>query len=339
MDTNYSLKAAPLSIPFERRFQMFSTIIWVSMIMASTSAFFVFCTQIQLWPIVIAYMTYMLMDTAPDTGGRRRDWVRQWPIWRGLAGYFPIHIIKETTLDPEGNYLFGYHPHGILSFGAMSIFTTEGSDWSQHFPGITPHLMTLSSNFKIPIYRDLLLSLGFCSVSRSSCEYILGSGPGQSIAIAVGGAQEALTSLPGTNNIIVEKRLGFIRLAIRKQVSLVPVFCFGETDLFKQCILKNGSILANIQALVKKHLGFAAPLFYARGIFNYDIGLLPYRKPVTCVIGRPIKVPSLEHGQTEATPEQVALTQTTYIQALKELYDNYKDIYAKDRVQELQIIA
>lgn len=36
--------------------------------------------------------------------------------------------------------------------------------------------MTLQSNFKIPLYRDILLALGICSVSMKSCANILKQG-------------------------------------------------------------------------------------------------------------------------------------------------------------------
>jgi len=42
----------------------------------------------------------------------------------------------------------------------------------------------------MPIYRDILLALGICSVSKKSCSSILKSGPGQAITIVIGGAAE-----------------------------------------------------------------------------------------------------------------------------------------------------
>ena len=42
----------------------------------------------------------------------------------------------------------------------------------------------------MPIYRDILLALGICSVSKASCSRILKGGPGQAITIVVGGAAE-----------------------------------------------------------------------------------------------------------------------------------------------------
>lgn len=50
-----------------------------------------------------------------------------------------------------------------------------------------PSLCTLASNFQYPLLRDFIMSLGSVPVSRKSIEYILGSGPGNSVAIVVGG--------------------------------------------------------------------------------------------------------------------------------------------------------
>ncbi|CAO3633044.1 unnamed protein product [Cunninghamella echinulata] len=255
-----------------------------------------------------------------------------------MSEYFPIQIIKEKDLNPQSRYIFGYHPHGILSFGAVSMFATEGSGFSSLFPGITPHLMVLPTLFKLPFYRDLLLSMGFCSVSKKSCEYVLSSTPGSSITIVVGGAQEAMNAFPGTNDIILEKRLGFVKLAIEQQADLVPVFCFGETDLYQQYSIKSSSLLSTLQKKIKKWFGFTFPFFYARGIFNYDFGLLPFRKPIYCIVGNPVKISQIKDGLAP-TKEQIIAVQKEYISELTNIYDKYKNIYAKDRKQELQIIA
>jgi Diacylglycerol acyltransferase len=67
----------------------------------------------------------------------------------------------------------------------------------------------------MPFYRDILLALGICSVSKRSCSNILKSGPGNAIAIVVGGAAESLSAHPGTADLTLRKRLGFIKLAIQ----------------------------------------------------------------------------------------------------------------------------
>lgn len=52
----------------------------------------------------------------------------------------------------------------------------QATGFSTLFPGIRPHLLTLTSNFVIPFWRELLMSIGVCSVSRRSCVNILRKG-------------------------------------------------------------------------------------------------------------------------------------------------------------------
>jgi hypothetical protein len=72
---------------------------------------------------------------------------------------------------------------------------------------------------------------GVHSVSRRSCEKLLQRGPGHAITIVVGGAQESLLSRPHTLHLVIKKRMGFIKLAIRNGSYLVPVLSFGEADV------------------------------------------------------------------------------------------------------------
>lgn len=71
-----------------------------------------------------------------------------------------LQILKTKDLSPKHNYLMGVHPHGILTFGAFCNFCTEATGFSKIFPGITPHLATLSWFFKIPLVREYLMAKG-----------------------------------------------------------------------------------------------------------------------------------------------------------------------------------
>ncbi len=87
-----------------------------------------------------------------------------------------------------------------------SLHISLATGFSEAFPGLKPHLLTLSTNFQVPLYRDILLSLGICSVSKESCSNILKAGPGSSITIVVGGAAESLSAHPGTADLTLRKR-------------------------------------------------------------------------------------------------------------------------------------
>jgi 2-acylglycerol O-acyltransferase 2 len=55
-------------------------------------------------------------------------------------------------------------------------------------------------------------------------------------------------------------------------------------------------------------------------------------------VGKPIPVPELAEGQAEPTKEQLLEVQRQYIEELQNIYDKYKDVYAKDRKQELRLM-
>ena len=79
--------------------------------------------------------------------------------------------------------------------------------------------------------------MGLASVSRESCENLLsrggtnGEGMGRAITIVVGGARESLDAQPHSLRLVLKRRKGFVKLAIRTGADLVPVLCFGGTYL------------------------------------------------------------------------------------------------------------
>ena len=83
----------------------------------------------------------------------------------------------------------------------------------------------------MPFYREILMFHGICSVSKPSCANILRKGAGSAITIVIGGAAESLSAHPGTADLTLKKRFGFIKMAIREGADLVPVFSFGENDV------------------------------------------------------------------------------------------------------------
>merc|ERR1719460_2450134 len=68
--------------------------------------------------MMLIYAVWIYFDSAPVRGG--------WGYWSGIsffhnlfvykyiASYFPVSIIKTAELSPKHSYLFGCHPHGIL---------------------------------------------------------------------------------------------------------------------------------------------------------------------------------------------------------------------------------
>ncbi|KAM4846180.1 diacylglycerol O-acyltransferase 2 isoform 1-T1 [Thomomys bottae] len=295
---------------------------------------YTFCTD--CWLISVLYFTWLAFDwNTPKKGGRRSQWVRNWAVWRYFRDYFPIQLVKTHNLVTTRNYIFGYHPHGIMGLGAFCNFSTEATEVSKKFPGIRPYLATLAGNFRMPVLREYLMSGGICPVNRDTIDYLLSkNGSGNAIIIVVGGAAESLSSMPGKNAVTLRNRKGFVKLALRHGADLVPTYSFGENEVYKQVIFEEGSWGRWVQKKFQKYIGFAPCIFHGRGLFSSDTwGLVPYSKPITTVVGEPITIPKLEHP----TQQDIDLYHTMYMEALVKLFDRHKTKFGLPETEVLEV--
>uniref|UniRef100_A0A3B3CQS0 Monoacylglycerol O-acyltransferase 3a n=1 Tax=Oryzias melastigma TaxID=30732 RepID=A0A3B3CQS0_ORYME len=113
------------------------------------------------WTVSLLYAGWLWLDwDTPSSGGRRSQWVRSWTVWEHFRDYFPLKLIKTVDLDPAKNYIFGFHPHGVLVAGGFGNFCTEATGFSRLFPGLRPHLLMLPFWFRVPFFRDYIM---FCN--------------------------------------------------------------------------------------------------------------------------------------------------------------------------------
>ncbi|PFX11450.1 Diacylglycerol O-acyltransferase 2 [Stylophora pistillata] len=281
-----------------------------------------------------------------------------------MRDYYPITLVKTSDLDPQKNYIFGYHPHGVFTEGASIGLNTEACGFSEKFPGIIPHLSVTSVILKPLLYRDVLMSLGVIDVSRHSLEYNLTQkGTGHSVVIVVGGAAEIREMGFDSYALIVKRRKGFIKLALQTGSDLVPVFGFGQNNLYRDII--GGSRVSQYSRLQLWLSNFTS---WLRTCF------LPSRSPINVVgrktrmmttdgddddddqmmttddrrpknacrqgvidlaaVGSPISVSKDENP----TQEEIDKLHARYIDELKELYEKNKENYHPSERSELLII-
>ncbi|XP_077773927.1 diacylglycerol O-acyltransferase 2-like [Podarcis muralis] len=141
--------------------------------------------------------------------------MRCWRVWELHRDYFPIKLVKTAELPPTRNYVLGSHPHGIICAGAFSAFCTEATGFSRTFPGLRPSLATLAGMFRIPVYREYMMSSGVVPVNKRSLDFLLSGPPGHAVVIVVGGVSEMLDTVPGEQRILLHRRKGFVRLALQ----------------------------------------------------------------------------------------------------------------------------
>jgi 2-acylglycerol O-acyltransferase 2 len=297
---------------------------------------------------VACYVGYAFsLDKAP-TNGLRRPWLRSFRSWWNHAcDYLPLLLVKTADLDPKKKYVLGYHPHGIISVGCFCAFATDGANtlslvkkdckskqekgsdattvtadddsnrgFSKLFPGIDRRVITLPQNFATPFLREYFLSMGACDSAKETFRSIL-KRDGTAVVVVVGGAAESMLVQNRSIDLVLERRRGFVREAIRGNACLVPVIGFGESDLYQVYHPQAGPDgkvpwIGRFQLMVKKVTGFAMPLFQGRSIFLKDVGVMPQRTPVCVIVGTPIEPPTAAYWRSECKDGEAAREPTSF---------------------------
>ncbi|KAI4790187.1 hypothetical protein KUCAC02_034788 [Chaenocephalus aceratus] len=118
------LRLAPLNVPLERRLQTAAALQWVFsfLVLAQVClAAFMLLLLSDWWMLAVLYAGWLWLDgDTPTSGGRRSDWMRSWRVWEFFRDYFPLRLLKTVDLDPKKNYIFGFHPHGLVSSSKSS---------------------------------------------------------------------------------------------------------------------------------------------------------------------------------------------------------------------------
>ncbi|CAX42888.1 acyl-CoA : diacylglycerol acyltransferase [Candida dubliniensis CD36] len=129
------------------------------------------------------------------------------------------------TVSTGPRYIFGYHPHGVISMGGVGLFATnslrnepytpflkflkpffhDSTKGERLFPGLgNIFLLTITTQFAIPFYRDYLMGLGVTSASAKNIRSLINNGD-NSVCIVVGGAEESLLN----NMVAKHARVGY----------------------------------------------------------------------------------------------------------------------------------
>lgn len=89
------------------------------------------------WLMLAAYMrSYYNGDELKK--GRPWPWLRRLSIWELMQSYLGLEVVREAKLDPERQYIFGTHPHGII---ILSRTASYGGIFERLFPGIEQRVL------------------------------------------------------------------------------------------------------------------------------------------------------------------------------------------------------
>eukprot|EP01084_Bolivina_argentea_P253010 424888_1 len=166
-------------------------------------------------------------------------------------------------------------PHAIMPFAIMLSPVITKDILNKPTVGCYADILAY-----IPILRNLLLWAGSIPASKSN---IIGAiSKGYNIGIVPDGIAGMFTNSDNDENILLKNRKGIAKLALQTGCSIVPVYGFGNTALYKAYFDPFG-IMKYVSRKLKMSLIAFSGRFY---------GLSPKRIPLYCVMGKIINNPN-----------------------------------------------
>ncbi|KAG3111940.1 hypothetical protein PI125_g8672 [Phytophthora idaei] len=274
--------------------------------------------------MVVLYLPSFFSGAHKTGKGNMWEGLRTSSLWGLLNKFLRVKIIREQELDSNKQYIFGFHPHGIIVLSRIAIF---GGSFEDIFPGITYRILGASPMFYIPLGRELCLWMGGVDASRSTSEKVLKEG--NSIVVYPGGVAGIFKTNPNSKEtqIVLKNRLGFVKLAMNHGADLVPTFVFGEKWLYNMWNPPKGVI-----DFFRKMLGIPVLVFW--GKFWWMPKAPEEGKRYGLVYGKPITT-KLNPTPTE---EEIRAIHTQYVAEIERIFELYKLEFGYEEDETLAIV-
>jgi len=228
-----------------------------------------------------------------------------------MLDYFDYNEELETSDDElrkmakEGKkVIVATVPHGVISFVGLCCWVNAPDDLRRIKTAVA------SSLLYIPILKNVMGIFGLTSASASNLKkHFKKDGVDGSIVVYIGGIAELFKSSRKDERLHLANRKGFIKLALREGVDILPAYFFGNTSVLT--VMKTGP-LANLSRKIQ------AALTYFWGKFYLPI---PRDEKLLYARGRPLGLPHIP----EPTQEDIDKWHAKYCEEITRLFEKYKE--------------
>jgi len=243
-----------------------------------------------------------------------------WPLFtRGFvpqAGldYFGMRTLGAEELDAvKGErLLLGLGPHGVYPFAGMLTYASHSPLLEQH-PWLRVHPAGASVMWKIPLIREYLLWTGHLDVSRRTLSRHMQAAE-VDVAILPGGEKESLATRNGQELVVLEGRVGFVKLALKYGYHLVPTYAFGQNEAFTV----SESFLAGPRKWLQRNFKMSIPVFWGRWL------VMPHKVTISLAFGKVVRVPKPPPGFPDPDPAEVERVHAEYVRSLRAGFEKHK---------------
>lgn len=215
------------------------------------------------------------------------------------AIYTDDENVRKRIHEGE-NFLFAAQPHGILSFVGMCAAASKPDDV------LRVPTAAASAVLQTPLLKNLMGIFNLVDASAGSLKKILKR---SSVLIYIGGIAELFKSCRTEERLYLKKRKGFIKLALREGVDIVPVYLFGNTSVLS--VLKHGPL-----ASLSRKLQVSLTFFWGKFFLP-----IPRDEKILYVVGKPLGLPNI----AEPTQEDIDKWHGEYCEEVRKLFEMYKE--------------
>ena len=224
-------------------------------------------------------------DEAAKPGGTTSEERKQARLARAVAGE---------------RFIGAASPHGAFAVAQIG-FTMFAFRNDRELALFHTRIAGASVLFYIPVVREMLLLVGVRDASRENV-YALAKRD-VSVAISPGGIWEQVNTDHRREKVYCQKRLGFVRLALAVGKPLVPIYSFGENQVFR-----TSKFMLRARLWIARNLWVGVPIIFGR--FGLPI---PLPTKVTTVIGRTVELEGGIEDRGHPTDEEVERMFTLYV--------------------------
>ena len=222
----------------------------------------------------------------------------------------------DPAQEPHKQLLYAIVPHGTFPFGLGFAALSKLNDQVFQLGGV----VVASAVQRVPLLRHVIGWIGGVEATPAGVDAALAAGA--SLAVAPGGIGEMYWGyprpgcLPDEEYALLNGRKGFVRMALRHGIPLVPVYVFGNTKMFRRVELPPW-----VEAF-SRAVQTSIVLFWGRW------GLpVPFRTPLLYAIGAPLDSHLYQGGAGEDNEAQVDVLHAQFCDALVKLFDSHKADY------------
>jgi 2-acylglycerol O-acyltransferase 2 len=271
-----------------------------------------------LIPLIIFYRSYtagtifaiFITLTYIPLRFEQSEWFINLYIWEIWKEYFDFSYDCKTfvnKLSDEKRYIFFEFPHAVFPMGQ----TLSASILRDITPGKKVCGSGANVVFAFPVLRQIIAALGIRKATKEEFQRTFEQK--HYAAVFPGGIAEMFLvdrHNHETESIYFRNRLNTVKLAIQQGANIIPVFFFGNTNMFDVIGNKQGDKgwLASLSRKLKMSIMFFYGKFYVT---------VPYRTPLKMVSGEIIEIIQNDN------PEEKEIKETME-KVMKALYDIYE---------------